>query len=89
MACGACSSRTRARSGPARTLYKVMVSSTPERVAFQTHDLAMAKTVARNYPGSRIEPDPDATTDGADKATPEATEASASSGEPTDTSTPA
>jgi hypothetical protein len=71
MACGACSSRVRARSGTQQTLYKVMVNSNPERVAFQTHDPALAKTVARNYPGSHIDPDPDASTKGA--ATPKPT----------------
>lgn len=81
MACGACASRNRARSGTARTLYKVVLGSNPERVAFQTHDPAMAKTVARNYPGSRIDPDPDASTKPA--ATPDPTTV-----EPTDSTEP-
>jgi hypothetical protein len=87
MACGACSSRVRARSGTQQTLYKVMVNSNPERVAFQTHDPALAKTVARNYSGSRIDPDPDASTKPA--ATPDPTtveQADTTDTEPTTTS---
>ncbi|MER6632888.1 hypothetical protein ABT301_32490 [Streptomyces sp. NPDC000987] len=30
------------------------------RVAFQTHNPDTARAVARNYPGSIIDPDPDA-----------------------------
>jgi hypothetical protein len=58
--CGCGSGRARARSGPTRTLYQVVLDGESHRVAFQTHDPAAAKSVARNYPGSRVEPDPDA-----------------------------
>lgn len=77
MACSACGSsgRTRARSGPARTLYQVVLDGGAGRTAFQTHDLTLARTVSSNYPGSVLKPDPDApteTTAGPDSETAEA-----------------
>jgi hypothetical protein len=62
MACGACGSsgRSRARSGPTRTLYQVVLDGGAGRTAFQTHDLTLARNVSRNYPGSVLAPDPDA-----------------------------
>lgn len=78
MGCGCGSGSTRARSGTPRTLYKVMVGDATPRVAFQTHSPVTAKNVARNYPGSRIDPDPDADT----SAAQEPVEDSASSTEP-------
>ncbi|MEU2264939.1 hypothetical protein ABZ568_00495 [Streptomyces olindensis] len=65
MGCGCGGSRARARSGTPATLYKVMVGERTERVAFQTTNPVTAKNVARNYPGSRIYPDPDADTNAA------------------------
>jgi hypothetical protein len=88
MACGACSSRSRVRSGTARTLYKVVLDGPPERVAFQTHDPTMAKTVARNYPGSRVAPDPDATTTDTEKTGQESAEEPESGSEPVETGEP-
>jgi hypothetical protein len=68
MACGACGSsgRSRARSGPTRTLYTVLVrNGSTERVAYQSHNLESAQTVAGRYNRvekgrARIDPDPDA-----------------------------
>lgn len=76
MGCGCGSAR--ARSGTTRTLYKVMVGDKTPRVAFQAHNPETAKNVARNYPGSRIDPDPDAVT----SAAQEPVEDSTSSTEP-------
>lgn len=61
MACGACgsSSRALARSGPAPTLYQVVLNGGEGRTAFQTHDVALARRVSANYPGSVLVPDPD------------------------------
>jgi hypothetical protein len=80
MACGACSSRTLARSGTvARTLYQVVLDGGNGRTAFQTHDLPLARRVRDNYPGSTlVPPDPDA----APAATLEAADTTETDGEP-------
>lgn len=68
MACGSCGSRrpgqravpTRTSASGGRTLYEVVLKS--GAVAFQTNNVNLARSVQANYPGSRLNPDPDAAT---------------------------
>ncbi|GGZ73270.1 hypothetical protein ACFOOM_00900 [Streptomyces echinoruber] len=63
MGCGCGKQRTVVTASGARVpapLYKVVLQGGEGAVVFQTHDLAKARTVNKNYPGSVIDPDPDA-----------------------------
>ncbi|CAM5477755.1 hypothetical protein GCM10010345_11850 [Streptomyces canarius] len=61
MGCGCNKGRARtAAPVPDRTLYRVVLDGGNGKVAFQTHSLATAQAVSKNYPGSLIDPDPEA-----------------------------
>jgi len=69
MACGSCGQGVKLGPGAAapyargtggRTLYRVVTNGGAGKVAFQTHDVSLARKVRGNYPGAVIEPDPDA-----------------------------
>ena len=69
MACGSCGQGVKLGPGAAapyargtggRTLYRVVTRGGAGKVAFQTHDVALARKVRGNYPGAVIDPDPDA-----------------------------
>lgn len=62
MGCGCNKPRTRtasasASAAPARTLHRVVLDGGKGKVAFQSHNPAVAKSVARNYPGSVVLPE--------------------------------
>ena len=69
MACGSCGQRARG-TGPAvatsmsasggSTLYKVVLNGGEGNVAYQTNNVDLARKVRDNYPGSVLDPDPDA-----------------------------
>ncbi|MEU0058684.1 hypothetical protein [Streptomyces sp. NPDC006334] len=56
---GSMAART-ASGAPVRTLFRVVLDGGKGKVAFQTHNPVTARAVAKNYPGSIVEPDPDA-----------------------------
>lgn len=59
MGCGCNKARPRtAVAAPAPTLYRVILDGGSGKVAFQTHTPGTAQAVAKNYPGSIIDPDP-------------------------------
>ncbi|WP_019061703.1 hypothetical protein [Streptomyces prunicolor] len=59
MACGCNKPRPRSASAaPVRTLYRVVLDGGKGKTAFQTHAPATAQAVAKNYPGSIVDPDP-------------------------------
>lgn len=57
MACGSCGGNWTVGSAPkmvnGRTLYQVVIN---DRVAYQSHNLALVKDVQKRYPGSTIQP---------------------------------
>ncbi|MDX3067090.1 hypothetical protein PV518_33785 [Streptomyces sp. ND04-05B] len=62
MGCGCGGARkqstgTRPASRAGKTLYQVVLNGGTGRTAFQTHNEALAKQVAGNYPGSVVRPD--------------------------------
>lgn len=70
MACGSCGGSVARKNGPSapyvagtsdtRTLYRVVTNGGEGNVAFQTHDLELARKVAGNYAGSVIKDPSDA-----------------------------
>lgn len=61
MGCGCNKTRPRTAAGaPAPTLHCVVLDGGKGKVAFQTHNPVTARAVAKNYPGSIIDPDPGA-----------------------------